>query len=51
MPEPVVGWEHGADPEHTEGKIVQVDVIADPERLRQLDLAVLDNGSERVSGS
>ena len=26
------------------GKIVQVDVIADPERLRQLDLAVLDDG-------
>jgi hypothetical protein len=24
------------------GKIVEVDVIADPERLRQLDLAVLD---------
>jgi RNA polymerase sigma-70 factor, ECF subfamily len=28
----------------TGGKIVQVDVIADPERLRQLDLAVLDAG-------
>lgn len=26
----------------TQGKIVEVDVIADPERLRQLDLAVLD---------
>ena len=25
------------------GKIVQVDVIADPERLRQLDLAVLND--------
>ncbi|HWO00611.1 MAG TPA: sigma-70 family RNA polymerase sigma factor [Blastocatellia bacterium] len=27
----------------TGGKIVQVNVVADPERLRQLDLAVLDN--------
>jgi len=26
-----------------DGKIVQVDVIADPERLRKLDLAVLDD--------
>jgi len=26
----------------THGKIVEVDVIADPERLRQLDLAVLN---------
>ena len=25
----------------TRGKIVEIDVIADPERLRQLDLAVL----------
>ena len=25
----------------TRGKIVQIDVIADPARLRQLDLAVL----------
>jgi hypothetical protein len=25
------------------GKIVEIDVIADPERLRQLDLAVLDD--------
>jgi hypothetical protein len=27
----------------TRGKIVQVDVFADPERLRQLDLAVLND--------
>jgi hypothetical protein len=27
----------------TRGKIVEIDVIADPERLRQLDLAVLSN--------
>jgi len=27
----------------TEGKIVEIDVIADPERLRQLDLAVLSD--------
>jgi RNA polymerase sigma-70 factor (ECF subfamily) len=27
----------------TRGKIAQVDVVADPERLRQLDLAVLDD--------
>ncbi len=27
----------------TRGKIVQIDVIADPERLRQLDLAVLND--------
>ncbi|MGH3776868.1 MAG: hypothetical protein ACRDRR_14270 [Pseudonocardiaceae bacterium] len=27
----------------TRGKIVEVDVVADPERLRQLDLAVLDD--------
>lgn len=33
------------------GKIAQVDVIADPERLRQLDLAVLDDGGERMSSS
>jgi RNA polymerase sigma-70 factor (ECF subfamily) len=26
----------------TRGKIVAIDVLADPERLRQLDLAVLD---------
>ncbi len=25
------------------GKIVEIDVIADPERLRRLDLAVLDD--------
>jgi len=25
------------------GKIVQIEVIADPERLRQLDLAVLND--------
>ncbi len=24
------------------GKIIEIDAIADPERLRQLDLAVLD---------
>jgi hypothetical protein len=27
----------------TQGKIVEIDVIADPARLRQLDLAVLDS--------
>jgi len=27
----------------TRGKIVQIDLVADPERLRQLDLAVLDD--------
>jgi hypothetical protein len=27
----------------SEGKIVEIDTVADPERLRQLDLAVLDN--------
>jgi len=27
----------------TRGRIVQIDVIADPERLRQLDLAVLND--------
>jgi len=27
----------------TRGKIVQIDVVADPERLRQLDLAVLND--------
>ena len=27
----------------TGGKIVEIDVIADPERLRQLDLAVLED--------
>jgi hypothetical protein len=27
----------------TRGKIAQVDVIADPARLRELDLAVLDD--------
>jgi hypothetical protein len=26
----------------THGQIVQIDVLADPERLRQLDLAILD---------
>jgi hypothetical protein len=25
------------------GKIVEIDAVADPERLRQLDLAVLSN--------
>jgi RNA polymerase sigma-70 factor (ECF subfamily) len=25
------------------GKIVEIDLLADPERLRQLDLTVLDN--------
>ena len=35
----------------TGGKIAQVDVIADPEHLRQLDLAVLDDGDERMSSS
>jgi hypothetical protein len=25
------------------GKIVEIDVLADPQRLRQLDLTVLDN--------
>jgi RNA polymerase sigma-70 factor (ECF subfamily) len=25
------------------GKIVEIDVVADPERLRNLDLAVLDD--------
>jgi RNA polymerase sigma-70 factor (ECF subfamily) len=27
----------------TDGKITEIDVIADPDRLRQLDLAVLDD--------
>jgi len=27
----------------THGKIVQIDVVADPARLRQLDLAVLND--------
>ena len=27
----------------TGGKIVEIDILADPERLRQLDLAVLDD--------
>jgi RNA polymerase sigma-70 factor (ECF subfamily) len=27
----------------SEGKIIEIDAVADPERLRQLDLAVLDN--------
>jgi hypothetical protein len=27
----------------TGGKIVAIDVLADPERLRQLDLSVLDD--------
>jgi RNA polymerase sigma-70 factor (ECF subfamily) len=27
----------------TGGKIVEIDMIADPERLRQLDLAVLND--------
>jgi len=27
----------------TRGKIVEINVVADPERLRQLDLAVLDD--------
>ena len=27
----------------TDGKIVEIDILADPERLRQLDLAVLDD--------
>jgi RNA polymerase sigma-70 factor (ECF subfamily) len=27
----------------TRGKIVAIDILADPERLRQLDLAVLDD--------
>jgi hypothetical protein len=27
----------------TRGKIVEIDVVADPERLRQLDLAVLND--------
>jgi len=27
----------------TRGKIVEIDILADPERLRQLDLAVLDD--------
>jgi len=26
----------------TDGKIVEIDVVADPDRLRRLDLAVLD---------
>jgi hypothetical protein len=26
----------------TNGKIVEIDAVADPERLRQLDLAALD---------
>jgi hypothetical protein len=25
------------------GKIVEIDILADPERLRQLDLALLDD--------
>jgi len=29
----------------TRGKIVEIEAIADPERLRQLDLAVLDDRS------
>jgi RNA polymerase sigma-70 factor (ECF subfamily) len=32
----------------TRGKIVQVDVVADPARLRELDLAVLDQPSRTV---
>ncbi len=27
----------------TRGKIVEIDLVADPERLRQLNLVVLDN--------
>jgi RNA polymerase sigma-70 factor (ECF subfamily) len=27
----------------TRGKIVEIDVVADPERIRQLDLAVLND--------
>jgi hypothetical protein len=27
----------------SEGRIVEMDVLADPERLRELDLAVLDD--------
>jgi RNA polymerase sigma factor (sigma-70 family) len=34
----------------TRGKIVAIDILTDPERLRQLDLTVLDNGRLR-SGS
>jgi RNA polymerase sigma-70 factor (ECF subfamily) len=26
------------------GKIVEIDILADPERLAQLDLAILDEG-------
>jgi RNA polymerase sigma-70 factor (ECF subfamily) len=29
----------------TSGKIVEIDVVADPERLRQIDLAILDSGT------
>jgi hypothetical protein len=29
------------------GKIVEIDAIADPARLRQLDLAILDDRSAR----
>jgi RNA polymerase sigma-70 factor (ECF subfamily) len=35
----------------TRGKIVEIDVLADPARLRQLDLAVLDDRRSAPPGS
>jgi hypothetical protein len=33
----------GPDPIRTGGKIVEIDVVADPSRLRRLDLPILDD--------
>lgn len=34
-----------------DGRIVEIELIADPERLRGLDLAVLDRGADGVAGA
>lgn len=38
-------------PTITHGKIVRIEVIADPERLRRLDLAILNDGVKQSDGS
>ena len=46
---PGLVWTQGGQPRvvfgftMTRGRIVQIDMVADPERLRQLDLAALDD--------
>ncbi len=36
-------WSRARAPTIANGKIVEIDILADPERLAQIDLAILDD--------